>query len=106
MVQGGVILANQNFPRLQDIHIDSETLWAQFVTYWSLGQYQSALALIDNVDWDSFPEWINASILNTMTTTIEYYEQNLDPTFKNDKIKVLNNPPVGIQSNEVYFKIV
>ena len=89
--------------KYQDIHLADKTKWRQFVTLWQAGNVDAALNLL--TDTTLADKVVNAAALNAITSQIVQLEENNDPTFKADVIKVSPTPPTGIKQGEVYFEI-
>ena len=88
--------------KYEDIHLADKTKWRQFVTLWQAGNVDAALNLLTNASLSG--KVVNAAALNAITSQIVSLEENDDPTFKDDIIKVSPTPPVGIKQGEVYFE--
>ena len=88
--------------KYQDIHLADKTKWRQFVELWQAGNVDAALNLL--ADTSLADKVVNAAVLNGITSQIVSLEENDDPTFKDDIIKVSPTPPVGIKQGQVYFE--
>lgn len=88
--------------KYEDIHLADKTKWRQFVELWQAGNVDAALNLLD--DTSLADKVVNAAVLNAITNQIISLEENDDPTFKDDIIKVSPTPPVGIKQGQVYFE--
>ena len=88
--------------KYQDIHLADKTKWRQFVELWQAGNVDAALNLLS--DTSLADKVVNAAVLNAITNQIISLEENDDPTFKDDIIKVSPTPPVGIKQGQVYFE--
>lgn len=88
--------------KYQDIHLADKTKWRQFVELWQAGNVDAALNLL--VDTSLADKVVNAAVLNATTSQIISLEENDDPTFKDDIIKVSPTPPTGIKQGQVYFE--
>ena len=88
--------------KYQDIHLADKTKWRQFVELWQAGNVDAALNLL--TDTTLADKVVNAAVLNVITSQIVSLEENDDPTFKDDIIKVSPTPPTGIKQGEVYFE--
>lgn len=88
--------------KYQDIHLADKTKWRQFVELWQAGNVDAALNLL--VDTSLADKVVNAAVLNATTSQIVSLEENDDPTFKDDIIKVSPTPPTGIKQGQVYFE--
>lgn len=86
----------------EDIHLADRAKWRQFVELWQAGNVDAALNLL--VDTSLGGKVVNAAALNAITSQIVSLEENDDPTFKQDIIKVNPTPPTGIKQGEVYFE--
>ena len=89
--------------KYEDIHLADKTKWRQFVELWQAGNVDAALNLLTNASLSG--KVVNAAALNAITSQIVQLEENNDPTFKDDVIKVSPTPPTGIKQGEVYFEI-
>lgn len=88
--------------KYQDIHLADKTKWRQFVEMWQAGNVDAALNLLAGTSLAD--KVVNAAALNAITSQIVSLEENDDPTFKDDIIKVSPTPPVGIKQGQVYFE--
>lgn len=88
--------------KYQDIHLADKAKWRQFVTLWQSGGYEAAINLLSDTELTN--KIVNAEVLNAITSQIVSLEENDDPTFKDDIIKVSPTPPTGIKQGEVYFE--
>lgn len=88
--------------KYQDIHLADKAKWRQFVTLWQNGSYDAAINLLSDVELKD--KIVNAEVLNAITSQIVSLEENDDPTFKDDIIKVIHTPPTGIKQGQVYFE--
>ena len=88
--------------KYQDIHLADKTKWRQFVELWQAGNVDAALNLL--TDTTLADKVVNAAVLNVITSQIVSLEENDDPTFKDDIIKVSPTPPTGIKQGQVYFE--
>lgn len=88
--------------KYQDIHLADKTKWRQFVELWQAGNVDAALNLL--ADTSLADKVVNAAALNAITSQIVSLEENDDPIFKDDIIKVSTTPPVGIKQGQVYFE--
>lgn len=86
----------------EDIHLADRAKWRQFVELWQAGNVDAALNLL--ADTNLSGKVVNAAALNAITTRIVSLEENDDPSFKQDIIKVSPTPPVGIKQGQVYFE--
>ena len=89
--------------KYEDIHLADKTKWRQFVELWQAGNVDVALNLLTDTSLSG--KVVNAAVLNAITSQIVQLEENNDPTFKADVIKVSPTPPVGIKQGQVYFEI-
>ena len=88
--------------KYEDIHLADRAKWRQFVELWQAGNIDAALNLL--ADTSLSGKVVNAVALNAITTQIVSLEENDDPSFKQDIIKVSPTPPTGIKQGEVYFE--
>lgn len=86
----------------EDIHFADKAKWRQFVELWKAGNVDAALNLL--ADTSLGDKIVNAAALNAITSQIVSLEENDDPTFKDDIIKVSPTPPTGIKQGQVYFE--
>ena len=89
--------------KYQDMHLSDVDLNTQFKQYMSTGQYEAALAILQNDQLTD--KTVVASLFNYVTGRIVEIQSTSDPTFKQDKIKVTTQPPAGMTSGQVYFKL-
>ena len=89
--------------KYQDMHLSDVDLNTQFKQYMSTGQYEAALAILHNDQLTD--KTVVASLFNYVTGRIVAVQSTSDPTFKQDKIKVTTQPPAGMTSGQVYFKL-
>ena len=88
--------------KYEDIHLADRSKWRQFVDLWQAGNVDAALNLLSDTSLSD--KVVNAAALNAITNQIVSLEENNDPTFKQDIIKVSPTPPTGIKQGEVYFE--
>lgn len=88
--------------KYEDIHLADRAKWRQFVELWQAGNVDAALNLLTNASLGG--KVVNAAALNSITSQIVSLEENDDPTFKDNIIKVSPTPPTGIKQGEVYFE--
>ena len=88
--------------KYEDIHLADKAKWRQFVELWQAGNVDAALNLLTDTRLGG--KVVNAAALNAITSQIVSLEENNDPTFKADVIKVSPTPPTGIKQGEVYFE--
>ena len=88
--------------KYEDIHLTDRAKWRQFVELWQAGNVDTALNRL--ADTGLSGKVVNAAALNAITNQIVSLEENNDPTFKQDIIKVSPTPPTGIKQGEVYFE--
>ena len=89
--------------KYQDLHLSDVDLNTQFKQYMSAGQYEAALAILQNDQLTD--KTVVASLFNYVTGRIVEIQSTSDPTFKQDKIKVATQPPADMTSEQVYFKL-
>ena len=89
--------------KYQDMHLSDVDLNTQFKQYMSAGQYEAALAILQNDQLTD--KTVVASLFNYVTGRIVEIQSTSDPTFKQDKIKVATQPPADMTSGQVYFKL-
>ena len=88
--------------KYEDIHLADRVKWRQFVELWKASNVDAALNLLTDTSLSG--KVVNAAALNTITSQIVSLEENDDPSFKQDIIKVSPTPPTGIKQGEVYFE--
>lgn len=89
--------------KYQDLHLTDVDLNTQFKKYMVSGQYEAALAILQNDQLTD--KTVVAALFNYVTNRIVSVQSISDPTFKQDKIKVATEPPTDITSGQVYFKL-
>lgn len=89
--------------KYQDLHLSDVDLNTQFKQYMSAGQYEAALAILQNDQLTD--KTVVAALFNYVTGRLVAVQSTSDPTFKQDIIKVAAQPPAGITSGQVYFKL-
>ena len=89
--------------KYQDMHLSDVDLNTQFKQYMSAGQYEAALAILQSDQLTD--KTVVATLFNYVTGRLVEVQSTSDPTFKQDKIKVATQPPAGITSGQVYFKL-
>lgn len=89
--------------KYQDLHLSDVDLNTQFKQYMSAEQYEAALAILQNDQLTD--KTVMAGLFNYVTGRIVEVQSISDPIFKQDKIKVATQPPAGITSGQVYFKL-
>ena len=85
-----------------DIQLTNKELWAQFQSLYKLGDYASALAILQNIQLNN--KALTADILNAVTNYIVQVEQLNDSTFKTDKILCQVNQPTQ-STGQVWFEV-
>ena len=89
--------------KYQDLHLSDVDLNTQFKQYMTSGQYEAALSILQKDQLTD--KTVVAALFNYVTSRIVAVQSMSDPTFKQDVIKVATQPPVGITSGQVYFKL-
>ena len=89
--------------KYQDLHLTDVDLNTQFKQYMSAGQYEAALAILQTDQLTD--KTVVAALFNYVTGRLVEVQSMSDPTFKQDKIKVATQPPAGITSGQVYFRL-
>lgn len=89
--------------KCQDIRLSDVDLNTQFKQYMATGQYEAALAILQNDQLTD--KTLVAALFNYMTWRLVEVQSPSDPTFKQDVIKVATQPPAGMTSGQVYFKL-
>ena len=85
-----------------DIQLTDKELWAQFQSLYKLGDYASALVILQNIQLNN--KALTADILNAVTNYIVQVEQLNDSTFKTDKILCQVNQPTQ-SIGQVWFEV-
>lgn len=89
--------------KYQDLHLSDVGLNNQFKQYMSAGQYEAALAILQNDQLTD--KTVVAALFNYVTGRLVEVQSMSDPTFKQDVIKVATQPPAGMTNGQVYFKL-
>lgn len=89
--------------KYQDMHLSDVDLNTQFKQYMSAGQYEAALAILQNDQLTD--KTVVVALFNYVTNRLVEVQSTSDPIFKQDIIKVATQPPAGITSGQVYFKL-
>ena len=89
--------------KFEDIHLSDRALLEQFRTLWKQGSYDAAFDVLKQTQLED--KQIIADTLNYLMRQTEALEQQSDPTFKQDKIKVSEEPPASIETGKLWFKI-
>lgn len=92
---------------IQDIHLSDRDLWEQFYQYWTSGQYQDALNVLQNSQLTD--KYFNATMINNIQEIVRETEEtaleNEDWKYQ-QIIKLAEYPPSDMDVGEVYFQIV
>lgn len=97
------LIKDEETHRYQDIHLSDVDLNTQFKQYMSAGQYEAALAILQNDQLTD--KTVVAALFNYVARRLVEVQSTSDPTFKQDVIKVSKTPPVGMATGQVYFKL-
>lgn len=97
------LIGGEGDHKYQDLHLTDVDLNTQFKQYMSAGQYEAALAILQNDQLTD--KTVVAALFNYVTSRIVAVQSMSDPTFKQDVIKVATQPPAGMTSGQVYFKL-
>lgn len=89
--------------KYQDLHLSDVDLNTQFKQYMSVGQYEAALSILQNDQLTD--KTVVAALFNYAAGRLVEVQSTSDPTFKKDVIKVATQPPAGMTSGQVYFKL-
>ena len=89
--------------KYQDLHLSDVDLNTQFKQYMSAGQYEAALAILQNNQLTD--KTVVAALFNYVTGRLVAVQSMSDHTFKQDVIKVTTQPPAGMATGQVYFKL-
>ena len=97
------LIGGEGDHRYQDLHLSDVDLNTQFKQYMAAGQYEAALAILQNDQLTD--KMVVAALFNYVTSRIVEVQSMSDPTFKQDVIRVATQPPAGMTSGQVYFKL-
>ena len=97
------LIGGEGDHRYQDLHLSDVDLNTQFKQYMSAGQYEAALAILQNDHLTD--KTVVAALFNYVTSRIVAVQSMSDPTFKQDIIKIATQPPAGMTNGQVYFKL-
>ena len=97
------LIKDEETHRYQDLHLTDIDLNTQFKQYMSTGQYEAALAILQNDQLTD--KMVVADLFNYVTSRIVAVQSTSDTTFKQDVIKVATQPPAGMTTGQVYFKL-
>ena len=97
------LIGGEGDHKYQDLHLSDVDLNTQFKQYMSAGQYEAALAILQNDQLTD--KTVVAALFNYVTGRLVEVQSTSDTTFKQDVIKVATQPPVGMTSGQVYFKL-
>lgn len=89
--------------KYQDMHLADVELNKQFKQYMSAGQYDAALAILQNDQLTD--KTVIAALFNCVTSRIVEVQSTSDPTFKQDRIKIAYLAPSGMTKGQVYFRL-
>lgn len=89
--------------KYQNMHLSDVELNKQFKQYMSAGNYDAALAILQNDQLTD--KTVIAALFNYVTSRIIEVQSTSDPTFKQDRIVISTTPPSGMTSGQVYFKL-
>ena len=87
---------------IEELHLSDLSLRDDFIEYWKNNDYENASLILQNVQLNNKKNI--ASVFNTITTNILTLENNSDPSFKSNKIKVSSSIPAGLSSGEIWFE--
>lgn len=88
--------------KYQDVHLEDKTLLENFRALWESKNYADAINLLSRASLTD--KQIVADTLNYILRQTEALENQSDPTFKTDKIKVSRTAPSGLKKGEIWFK--
>ena len=89
--------------KYQDIHLADKELFDRFKQLMNNGSYSDALKLMESAQLKT--KRIAEDSINELMRQVEALEQQQDPSFKQDKIKLVKTPPADMKVGEVYFNI-
>lgn len=87
--------------RYEDIHLSDKTLRQEFVERIRTNNWQGAFAVLENENLTNKKN--EAAVYNDICNELVSLQNNSDPDFKSDRIKVTSVEPV-LQSGQVFFK--
>lgn len=88
--------------KYQDIHLADKELFDKFKQLMNDGSYSAAFKLMESSQLKT--KRIAEDSINELMRQVEALEQQQDPSFKQDKIKLAKTPPAGMKVGEVYFQ--
>ena len=97
------LIKGEETHKYQDLHLSDVDLNTQFKQYMAAGQYEAALDILQNDQLTD--KTVVAALFNYVTGRLVEVQSTSDPTFKQDVIKVATQPPAGMTSGQVYFKL-
>lgn len=89
--------------KYQDIHLTDKELLDRFKQLMNNGSYSDALKLMESAQLKT--KRIAEDSINELMRQVEALEQQQDPSFKQDKIKLAKTLPADMKVGEVYFNI-
>lgn len=88
--------------KFSDIQLTDKKLWGQFQTVWNNGDYDTALAMLNNTQLNK--KVLSAQALNELTDKIVEVEKLNDPDYANDRIQIRKQVPTDLTTGQVYFE--
>lgn len=88
--------------RYQDISLTNSASVGQIHTKWADNNYSEMISQINGLKSNDVV--LTAEAINYVTALINALENQDDPTFKANVIKVQSTPPAGMTSGQIYFK--
>lgn len=87
--------------RYEDIHLSDKTLRQEFIECIRTNNWQGAFVVLENENLTNKKN--EAAVYNDICNELVSLQNNSDPDFKSDRIKVTSVEPV-LQSGQVFFK--
>lgn len=87
--------------KYQDIQIDDVDLWKKFRQDMDAGEYAKAFFILQNLPTNCA---MTAGVLNSLTDSIVTIENLNDPSFKSDRIQLVDILPTSASEGTVYFQ--
>lgn len=87
--------------RYEDIHLSDKTLRQEFIECIRTNNWQGAFAVLENENLTNKKN--EAAVYNDICNELVSLQNNSDPDFKSDRIKVTSVEP-ALQSGQVFFK--
>lgn len=100
-------MADTTKPMFENIHISDDTLYQQFLSYYSEGNYSDALNLLSS-NAQLVKKITSATNINLIISNIMAMEQlySDNSTFQKEQIPVSASQPSGQKTGQVWFQII